>query len=222
MKTFLTFALVALLAPGAVLAGDHGHHKHRGHHTDRMIEKLELDESQAAKVRDIMKEQREKFRAAFREGGEDKAAGKERFEALHKETRERLAGVLNAGQLAKFDEMHAKHREKMKEFGEKHARRKAEFREKLQLTDEQASKVEAIFREQHEKKRALFREKKAGREERRAQFDALHEETRAKLAEVLSAEQLAKLDEHWKSHRDGRHGRKHGGKHRGEGKSETK
>ena len=48
---------------------------------------------------------------------------------------------------------------------------------KLDLNDEQKSKLEVIFKEQ------------------RAKFDAIHQETRARMQEVLNSEQLNKLDE---------------------------
>jgi Spy/CpxP family protein refolding chaperone len=209
MKSFLSLVFVLLLSqPAVLLAGDSGRH---GHHMERMMETLQLDEGQTAKVREIMKEQHEKFRAAFHEAGGDRGDRRERFEALHQETRARLAEVLNDEQLARFDEMHAKHREKMKEFMEKHASEKAALREKLQLSDEQASKVETIMREQHEKRRALFKAE-GSREDKRAGMKSLHEETRARLAEVLDADQMAKLEEHWKSHRY-----RHGGKRHHEG-----
>jgi protein CpxP len=47
--------------------------------------------------------------------------------------------------------------------------------EKLELTAEQKSQVEALFKEQHEKRKAL------------------HEETHARLTEILTNEQEAKL-----------------------------
>lgn len=49
--------------------------------------------------------------------------------------------------------------------------------EKLDLTDEQKSKVEVIFKEQREK------------------FKAIREETRARMQEVLTPEQMTQLDE---------------------------
>jgi protein CpxP len=59
--------------------------------------------------------------------------------------------------------------------------------QELKLTNEQKSKVEAIFKEEHEK------------------FKALHEETHGKLGTVLTPEQMTKLEdlkkqrrEHWK------------------------
>lgn len=59
----------------------------------------------------------------------------------------------------------------------------------LDLTDQQKTQLEAIFAEQGEKRRAL------------------REETRARMQEVLTAEQLTQLDE-MRQHRKGRHGGK--------------
>ncbi|MGR9099526.1 MAG: periplasmic heavy metal sensor [Gammaproteobacteria bacterium] len=48
---------------------------------------------------------------------------------------------------------------------------------KLNLTEEQSGQLEAIFKEQREK------------------FKAVHEETRARMREILTEEQMAKMDE---------------------------
>ncbi len=55
---------------------------------------------------------------------------------------------------------------------------------KLDLNDEQKSKLEVIFKEQQEKS------------------DAIHQETRSRMQKVLSAEQMAKLDELKKLHQE--------------------
>jgi protein CpxP len=58
-----------------------------------------------------------------------------------------------------------------------HGNRVERLAKKLDLNAEQKSKVEVIFKEQHEK------------------LKAIHEETRARLQEVLTKEQMAKMDE---------------------------
>ncbi|MGR8953324.1 MAG: Spy/CpxP family protein refolding chaperone [Gammaproteobacteria bacterium] len=54
----------------------------------------------------------------------------------------------------------------------------------LKLTDEQKTKVEALFKEQHDK------------------FKLLHEETRIKLGKVLSPEQMTQMDDLKKQRRE--------------------
>ena len=58
-----------------------------------------------------------------------------------------------------------------------HANRVERLTKSLDLTPEQKTKVEAIFKEQEEK------------------FKIIHEETRKRLQEVLSKEQMTKMDD---------------------------
>jgi periplasmic protein CpxP/Spy len=60
---------------------------------------------------------------------------------------------------------------------EHQARRIERLTRELKLTDEQKTKVEAIFKEQHYK------------------FKVIHEETQTKFGTVLSPEQMTKLDD---------------------------
>lgn len=54
----------------------------------------------------------------------------------------------------------------------------------LQLSPEQKTKLEAIFKEQHEK------------------FRAIHEESHSRMKEVLSPEQMQKMDDLRKQHQE--------------------
>ena len=58
-----------------------------------------------------------------------------------------------------------------------HANRIERLTKELDLTPEQKTKVEAIFKEQHEK------------------FKIIHEETQKQLQEVLTKEQMTKMDD---------------------------
>jgi protein CpxP len=69
------------------------------------------------------------------------------------------------------------------DFEGRHANRVERLTKELNLTPEQKTKVEAIFKEQHEK------------------FKTIHEETRKRLEEVLSKEQMAKMDDMKKQRR---------------------
>lgn len=83
--------------------------------------------------------------------------------------------------------------------------RGARMAEELGLDAAKAEQVRTILREQGEKRHALWKEsgdKAAAMEKMRA----LHEETKTRLATVLNAEQLARMEEHFKD-RHGRHDR---------------
>lgn len=66
----------------------------------------------------------------------------------------------------------------------RHGKRIERLTKELNLTGEQKTKVEAIFQEQHEK------------------FKAIHEETQTKLSTVLSPEQITKMEELKKQHKE--------------------
>ena len=186
MHRFIALAALAAAFSLPVHAGDHG----SGRHADRIKEDLGLNDEQAAQVQEIMKEQHEKRRALFDQAAGDRDKVKSRMEALHEETMARLGKILDAGQMAKMQQMHEERREKWKEGrDERHA-----FLDDLQLTDDQKSQVKQILKEQHDKKRALF-DADGDREAKRGQMDALHQETKTRLATVLNEEQLAKFEE---------------------------
>ena len=64
----------------------------------RMAEQLGLSEDQKPQVQSILKEQREAMQAARKNN-----ASKDDLKAIHQKTHNKLAGVLNADQLQKFD-----------------------------------------------------------------------------------------------------------------------
>ena len=114
MKKLTAIILGSLLVSSMALAGQAGDNKHRGKHKDRLISKLELTEEQKQPVADILKEQRKKKRAIKRAAMEQ---ARPQMEALHGETRQRLAAILTDEQLQKYDKMSSKrHGRKHKHF----------------------------------------------------------------------------------------------------------
>lgn len=85
----------------------------------------------------------------------------------------------------------------------------------LNLDATRAAQVTAIMTEQRAQGKALWEANKgntdpAAREAKHAQMKALHDATQAKLATVLSADEMAKLKEARKAMHHGEHGMKHG------------
>lgn len=76
--------------------------------------------------------------------------------------------------------------------------------DELDLSDEQSKQVKAILKESHEKRRAVWEEQ---RKIIKPKMQAIQEETRDKLATVLSEEQIKEYDEmkaEWKKKREER------------------
>ena len=74
--------------------------------------------------------------------------------------------------------------------GGKHANRLEKMAKKLDLSDDQKAKLEVIFKEQHEK------------------HQALRKETRERISEILTAEQIEKMQKMKKRHQDKRKDKK--------------
>jgi Spy/CpxP family protein refolding chaperone len=104
MKTFITIFLsgLFLMQPALAEMADKDCYK------DRFIKDMQLNDDQVDAVKQIMKGKREKRRAIMDEM-------RPKIDALHNETREQLATVLNEEQLSKFDELLEKKRKKREE-----------------------------------------------------------------------------------------------------------
>jgi len=185
MKQVIALALAAAFSFPA-LAGDHGG---SGRHMDRVTQELNLNDKQAAEVKQIMQEQREKGRALWDQAAGDKEKMRGQMDALHQETMTRLGKVLNADQMAKMQKMHE---ERMANWKDRRGDRE-DVLDDLALSGDQETQVKQIMKEQHEKKRTLW-QAEGDRASKRPQMEALHAETRTRLATVLNEEQLAKFD----------------------------
>ena len=80
--------------------------------------------------------------------------------------------------------------------------RAAMLKEKLGLTDAQTEQIKKIFADQQEAMKAL-REKEGDRESKKDAMKQIHEDTKAKIDAVLTAEQKAKMDTMREKRKDG-------------------
>ena len=118
MNKLTAIILGSLLISSMALADHPAGGKHKGKHKDRLISKLELTEEQKQPVADILKEQWKKGREIRHSAFEQI---RPQMEALHEETKERLAGVLTEEQLQKYDKMSSRRHERMhKRFERRH------------------------------------------------------------------------------------------------------
>jgi len=69
-----------------------------------------------------------------------------------------------------------------------------ELTQQLKLTDEQKPKVKAILQDQHDQMRRLMEESSGTPEENRSKMREIHENSSAKIRELLTDEQKTKYD----------------------------
>ncbi|MGH8244986.1 MAG: Spy/CpxP family protein refolding chaperone [Gammaproteobacteria bacterium] len=83
--------------------------------------------------------------------------------------------------------------------GHDHGRHMQRMTAELQLSEDQAKAVQQIMQEQHEAWRAL-RESEGDREKKKAEMEALHAKTKERLAAVLNADQMQRMQAMEKRH----------------------
>ena len=110
MNRLLVITLTSLLLSGTAQAHHGEGGKHGGKHQRILLSKLDLAEDQKQPVAEILKEQRQKRKEIMKPEFEQI---KPQMEALHKETRQRLAAVLTEEQLQKYDALSGKRHQRM-------------------------------------------------------------------------------------------------------------
>ena len=101
----LVFMLMNAIAISNAMGQEPEHGKRRPPPPAEMARELGLDAAQAPHFVQIMEDQRAKRRALQAQADADHAAMRQKMDALHEETRARLRSVLNADQLARFEQL---------------------------------------------------------------------------------------------------------------------
>jgi Spy/CpxP family protein refolding chaperone len=109
-RTLLTAAALSLaLATGAwANPAEHGGDRHE-RHMDRMAERLDLDDSQRARVEALMEQHHART-----------AEARAQIKRSHEQMRTEMRAILNEDQIAKMEKMHEKKGEKKRKGHDKH------------------------------------------------------------------------------------------------------
>ena len=178
-----------------------------------MLRQLNLTDAQQAQVRTIREETR--ARAEQLRASGDRDANRAQMHALHEESRRRIDAVLTPAQRQQAETLRAQART------EHTTRRVARLRESLGLNDDQAARVQRVF-EQAATRRHAARQANPSvtPEARRAAHQAERNQVEAELRQILTADQMARLEADRANHRghhggrgQGRLGARTGGRH---------
>ena len=174
--------------PRPMMQHQRGHHKSPG----IMLHKLNLTEDQKAKF----KAQHENFRKQMEElKKNDNITVKEwkaKMEALRKDNKAKLDGILTGEQKAQIEKMKAE----QKAFHEIDAKARMEkMKLRLGLSDEQAAKMQQNRTEMTEKMRSIRENKSLNDEQKKEQIKELLKSNKEKMKSILTEEQLKKIKE---------------------------
>lgn len=109
-KTLLTAVVLGLSLATSAWANpdDHGGDRHE-RHMDRMAERLELDDSQRARMEALMNQHHERT-----------AAARAQIKQSHEQLRTEMRAILSEEQVAKLEKMHERHDKKDKKKDKEH------------------------------------------------------------------------------------------------------
>jgi Spy/CpxP family protein refolding chaperone len=190
MKRIFTLAVAALLFAGSAMAQDtkketrqnrqdkeartHQKHERHGKHDGAGIAKeLNLSDSQKDQVKSLNKEYKQKA------------------EALRQERKTRTEAILTAEQKAKLGELKEKRKN---EFKNKRAGKMEGMKKELGISEAQGQKIKALNEEFRTKAEAIKNNSSLTQEQKKEQFKALNDERKAKMKNILTAEQLQKME----------------------------
>lgn len=200
MKKIIGLFLLAAIAGTSASAqeiperkSEHPRMMHKKRHHQRIdMKELNLTEDQKAQF----KTQRESFKKQMEElkKNEDITVKewKSKLEALKKENKEKMNGILTTEQKARLEKSKVEQKEKMKEIGKERAEK---MKKELGLSDDQSAKLEANRKEVGEKMKSIREDKTLSDEQRKEKIKKAMEGNKEKLKEILTEEQLKKMKE---------------------------
>lgn len=181
---------------------------------NRMTTELNLSPDQKAKVETILNDSKAKSDAVIAKYKGDREAAKPEMKAIKKETDKRISGVLTPEQNQKFAQMkedrrdeHMNHpdgpapAQKPQKNGD-HQQKMEELKSVLQLTPEQEVKFRELKKTEMEKKRVVREKYGNDREAAKPEMQAINKESRQALKSILTPEQIEKLKEYRRSHKE--------------------
>lgn len=180
------------------------------------LDQLDLTAEQKEKVAAIQKAQAEKMQALSANQDTPREERTAKMTALRADTTKQVKALLTKEQSEKFDKIQAAAPNTgaggFGGGGFGGIRGGVAGLDKLDLTAEQKTKVEAIQKEQREKLQALFQDQNTPREERATKMRELMQGIQTQIEAVLTAEQKKKLEEIRKNTPAPNPGRRPGGK----------
>jgi periplasmic protein CpxP/Spy len=188
-------AVIFFLALGASAQekpnGHHGHHK--GRHRQEVLKKdLNLTENQKQQLKAVNETYHKQLAELNKNESITVKEMRDRKASLAKEHRTSIQGILTAEQKAKVEANRQKSRDKRQEM---QAQRMDKMKKDLALTNDQASKLKSMNEGYKTKMESLKKDESLDRTAKKEQFKALHEKHKAEIKDVLTQEQIQKLEE---------------------------
>ena len=173
----------------------------------RLTGKLSLSNDQAAKLRGVFSVAQAEKQDIRQRHQDDREAARPEFKQLRERTKTQIAGILDADQIAIFDQLRRDRRGHRKDH-KLGGRLVKEMTEVLALDASQQAQVAQIMESSRAEREGLVEAAGGDRKAARPQLKQLRERPRTQLRAVLTAEQATKFDAIKESRRGGKRHKK--------------
>jgi Spy/CpxP family protein refolding chaperone len=198
MLTAIAFTLAVFSADAQVERKIKQHKQHQRHDA---MKQLNLSEDQKKQAGAIKQEYRLKMQDLNKNESITVKESRDRKDALRKEQKNRMQGLLTSEQKNKLEQIKAN----KKASKEAHyAKRMDKMKTHLQLTDDQVAKLKAGHEASKNRLKSIKENQGLDRVQRKEELMALKNERKTKMESILTTEQKEKMKQMRK---------KHGGKH---------
>lgn len=179
--------------------------RHEGRKGERKDKMQDLNLSEAQKTQ--LKANREEFKAKMTQLKSEnltEAQRSERRKALMTEQKAKMQSILTAQQIQQLKAAKGTRGQKGAFEGKRkmHGNKQAMLKEKLALTDDQSAKLKAQHQMLKQQKLAIKNDASLSAEAKKAKMQSLRKEASAQRKAVLTTDQLAKMKELKKEHKN--------------------
>lgn len=181
--------------------GNHGKH-HTKHHREHLTKDLNLSDDQKQKMKEVKENHRKQMADLQKNENITVKEMRDRKATLAKEHKAAIDGILTQEQKNKVEEQRTKSLEKRQQM---QAQRAEKMKKQLALTDDQSSKLKTMNETYRSKFESVRKNESLDRTAKKEQFRALKQQQKEELKNVLTQEQIQKLEEMKKD----KGGRKH-------------
>lgn len=174
------------------------------HHREHLTKDLNLSEDQKQKLKAINENHRKQITELNKNDNITVKEMRERKANLSREHKASVEGILTAEQKTKLQAQKTKSIEQRQQM---QAKRMEKMKKELSLTDEQSSKLKTMNDGYKSKFESLKNNESLDRTAKKEQFKALKQQQKDELKNVLTQDQMKKLDEMKKDKGERRHAR---------------
>ena len=205
MKRIFLIAATLIVANFAVQAQQNGEaappfHKHRHHQFNDLSKKLNFTDAQKQQFKTINEDFHKKMEALNKNEDITVRSWKQQKTDLVKAHKAAIQNLLTPEQKEKMKEMRQMAEAKFRERSE---HRLEKMKTKLNLSDDQVSKIKTISQDFRSQLKAIRENEAMAHSDKKSQIMALVSQQRKDFRSVLTPEQITKLDE-WKKEKSDR------------------